>query len=84
MTHVTRTIPQRELRNSVSQVLKEVAAGATVRVTVAGRPVADLVPIVERRHFVSRDIVMRILRETPLDTGFEADVAGAIDDRVPE
>jgi prevent-host-death family protein len=43
-----REIPQRELRNSVSDVLRQVEAGASLRVTVRGRPVADLVPVAAR------------------------------------
>ena len=38
-------IPQRELRNDVSTVLRRVMAGEQLRVTVAGRDAADLVPI---------------------------------------
>jgi prevent-host-death family protein len=45
-----RTIPQRELRNNVSEVLRQVQAGAHLRITVNGRPVADLVPVRERRR----------------------------------
>jgi len=40
-------IPQRELRNDVSGVLRRVMAGERLRVTVAGRDAADLVPIEE-------------------------------------
>jgi len=40
-----RRIPQRELRNDVSAVLRQVMAGEQLRVTVAGRDAADLVPI---------------------------------------
>jgi prevent-host-death family protein len=38
-------IPQRELRNDVSAVLRRVMGGEQLRVTVAGRDAADLVPI---------------------------------------
>jgi prevent-host-death family protein len=38
-------IPQRELRNDVSAVLRRVMAGEQLRVTVAGRDAADLVPV---------------------------------------
>lgn len=70
-----RTIPQRELRNNVAGVLREVEAGATVRVTVSGRAVADLVPVAESRVFVPWDVVATIIREAPLDRGFQQDVA---------
>lgn len=39
-----RTIPQRELRNNVSAVLREAQAGTCFTITVRGRPVARLVP----------------------------------------
>lgn len=42
------TIPQKELRNQVSEVLRRVEAGETLTVTVAGREVAELSPV--RRH----------------------------------
>ena len=38
------TIPQRELRNDVSAVLRRVEAGEEFVVTVSGRPVAELRP----------------------------------------
>ncbi len=42
-----RTIPQRELRNDVSAVLREAQAGTCFTITVRGRPVARLVPFTE-------------------------------------
>lgn len=39
-----RIIPQRELRNRVSAVLREVERGGTFTVTVRDRPVARLIP----------------------------------------
>jgi prevent-host-death family protein len=38
----------RELRNDVSAVLRRVEGGARYRVTLRGRPVADLVPVSSR------------------------------------
>ena len=43
-----RTIPQKVLRNEVSEVLRRVEGGEELIVTVAGRPVAELRPL--RRH----------------------------------
>lgn len=43
------TIPQKELRNQVGDVLRRVEAGEHMIVTVAGRPVAELTPIYRRR-----------------------------------
>lgn len=42
------TIPQRELRNDVSAVLRRVEAGEEFVVTVSGRPVAELRPVRDR------------------------------------
>jgi len=39
------TIPQRELRNNVGEVLRRAEAGERVVVTVDGRPVAELGPV---------------------------------------
>ena len=39
------TIPQRELRNNVGEVLRRAEAGERIVVTVDGRPVAELGPV---------------------------------------
>jgi prevent-host-death family protein len=44
-----REIGVRELKANLSNVLRRVEAGEQVRVTVRGRPVADLVPLGSRR-----------------------------------
>lgn len=43
------TIPQKELRNQVAEVLRRVEAGEEIVVTVAGRPSAELRPVSGRR-----------------------------------
>ncbi|BBZ10537.1 type II toxin-antitoxin system Phd/YefM family antitoxin [Mycobacterium branderi] len=43
------TIPQKELRNNVGEVLRRAEAGEEITVTVAGRPVAQLGPATPRR-----------------------------------
>ena len=45
-------IPARDLRNDVSGVLRRVQAGERLRVTVSGRPVAELVPLARRPRSV--------------------------------
>lgn len=80
-----RQIAQRELRNNVSAVLREVERGQTVRVTVRGRPVAELVPVSARQEYFSPADVERIVRDAPLDSQFVADVetlAGATIDEL--
>ncbi|HUY06733.1 MAG TPA: type II toxin-antitoxin system prevent-host-death family antitoxin [Acidimicrobiales bacterium] len=41
-------IPARDLRNDVSAVLRRVEHGERLRVTVSGRPVAELLPLPTR------------------------------------
>jgi prevent-host-death family protein len=79
-----RTIPQRELRNRISQVLREVEAGEGMRITVDGRPVADLIPIGGmRRTFVPKDDILGIIQRAALDRNFTRDcssVSATIDE----
>jgi prevent-host-death family protein len=39
------TIPQKELRNHVGEVLRRAEAGERITITVSGRPVAQLGPV---------------------------------------
>ena len=84
-----RHIPQRELRNSVSAILRAAEAGQTFTVTVHGRPVARVVPPGEPgrpRTDVDRETIRGILA-LPLDADLatELDEAEApLDDPWPE
>lgn len=75
------TIPQKELRNQVSEVLRRVEAGETLTVTVAGREVAELSPV--RKHrWVSGSALNRVW-QGPAPRDFERDIAtmgGSVDD----
>jgi len=77
-----RTIPQRELRNDIGRILREVEGGETIEVTVDGRPVARLVPIEGRRTWVPWEVVEKIRREAPLDPGFAKDIDDAVGDTI--
>jgi len=79
-----RTIPQRELRNDISRVLREVEGGESFEVTVDGRPVAKIVPIPQRRTFVPWEEVEKLIREAPLDPDFARDVDDALDQTIDE
>jgi prevent-host-death family protein len=57
------TIPQKELRNNVGDVLRRAEAGEEFTITVAGRPVAELGPA-RRRRWVSGADLARVW-ETP-------------------
>ncbi|MGZ8652739.1 MAG: type II toxin-antitoxin system Phd/YefM family antitoxin [Actinomycetota bacterium] len=83
MSKPDRTIPPRELRNHIGKVLREVEEESrTIRVTVDGRPVADLVPVSHRRTSVPWSELMRIIDETPVDAGFAEDAR--IDERIAD
>lgn len=66
------TIPQKELRNQVSEVLRRVEAGETLTVTVAGRPVAELSPV--RRHRWVSGPALRRVWLGPVPQGLEDDL----------
>jgi len=79
-----KNIAQRERRNRISSVLREVEAGSRMRVTVDGRPVAELLPLEgARRTFVPREDLVTLLRQAPLDREFARDIA-AIDATIAE
>lgn len=55
---MSKTIPQRDLRNENAKVIDAVAAGETFIVTRNGEPVAELRPVRQaRRTFITRDEV---------------------------
>lgn len=60
-------IPARELRNDVSGVLRRVEAGEHLRVTVSGRPVAELVPLARRPASVDWDEFVRDIEDWRAD-----------------
>ncbi len=68
----TRDVPQRQLRNDTAGVLRAVERGDRVRVTVHGRPVAELVPLARPATFVPFAEIERALTgllapDDPLD-----------------
>lgn len=82
----SHTIPQRELRNNVADVLRRAEAGAEFTITVRGRPVARLGPAdrpPERQLDVDRDTFQAILAATPVDDRYAADLAASRDAEEP-
>lgn len=74
-----RRIPQRELRNQSSAILRAAEAGEEFVITVDGRPVATLGPYARGRWVVA-DKVRAILR-TPTDPELLKDLRKHADDR---
>ena len=79
---MTKTIPQRELRNENAKVIDAVAGGETFIVTRNGEPVAELRPMHSgRRMFISREEVAELATASiRIDRSlFRADLDRAID-----
>jgi prevent-host-death family protein len=68
-------IPSRDLRNDVSGILRRVEAGERLRVTVSGRPVAELVPLARRPRFIAWSEFFRGSEEWRADPGLARDLA---------
>jgi prevent-host-death family protein len=66
------TIPQKELRNNVAEVLRRAEAGEELTITVSGRPVASLGPVRSRRWVPSSQLAE--LWGAPADPALEADL----------
>jgi prevent-host-death family protein len=66
------SIPQKELRNNVGEVLRRAEAGEQLTITVAGRPVAQLGPAYTRQWVPSAQLAD--LWATPADPTLEKDL----------
>jgi prevent-host-death family protein len=66
------TIPQKELRNNVGEVLRRAEGGERMTVTVSGRPVAELGPVRARTwvHIAELADLWRL----PVDADLSADL----------
>ncbi len=68
------TIPQKELRNNVGEVLRRAEAGERITITVAGRPVAQLGPTERRQWVTGTDL--RAIWQTPAPQTLAEDLTG--------
>jgi prevent-host-death family protein len=66
------TIPQKELRNQVGEVLRRAEAGEQFTITVSGRPVAQLGPVRTRQWVPSAQLAD--LWATPPDPTLDKDL----------
>jgi prevent-host-death family protein len=67
------TIPQKELRNNIGEVLRRAEAGERITITVSGRPVAELGPTRKRQWVESGEL--HDLWTVPADTALDRDLA---------
>ena len=66
------TIPQKDLRNNVAEILRRAEAGEEFTITVSGRPVAELGPARTRQWVDSGRL--DDLWELPVDPSLERDL----------
>lgn len=76
---MSTSISVRDLRNTVSEVLRRVEGGERLTVTVDRRPVAELVPL-RRRRTVPRAEALAIVSRHAADRGLLDDVRGLMSD----
>jgi prevent-host-death family protein len=75
---MTTQIPVRELRNSVSDVLRRAESGEVFVVTVQGRPVARLAGIDSRPTSMPAATLLAALRRIPVDPSWEIELKGDV------
>ena len=73
-------IPLRDLRNDVSAVLRRVERGERLRVTVSGRPVAELVPLPSRPASVAWEAFVEGGEAWRADPGLARELAELLPD----
>ncbi|MGH9128845.1 MAG: type II toxin-antitoxin system Phd/YefM family antitoxin [Acidimicrobiales bacterium] len=73
------SISVRDLRNTVSEVLRRVEGGARLTITVDRRPVAEIVPL-RRRRTVPGTEALGIASRYAADRGLLEDVRGLLSD----
>lgn len=68
------TIPQKQLRNEIGEILRRAEAGEEFTITVSGRPVARLSPLGPRQWVPSEQL--QELWKLPVDPTFMRDIEG--------
>jgi prevent-host-death family protein len=75
------TIPARDLRNRTAEVLRRVEAGEEIEVLKDNRPVAKIVPLSRRRHWLpASEIISELARLGPDDTALREELRDALTD----
>ena len=72
---MSATIPARDLRNRTAEVLRRVAAGEEIEVLKDNRPVARIVPLARRSHWLpAAEVIHELARLGPDTTGLAAEL----------
>ncbi len=74
---MARSVSVRELRNTMSEVLRQVEGGERLTVTVDRRPIAEIVPL-PRRRAVPLAEALAVLARQPADRRLVGDLRGAL------
>jgi prevent-host-death family protein len=67
------TIPQKQLRNEIGEILRRAEAGEVFTITVSGRPVAELRPLEGTRQWVPSES-LQDLWKLPVDEKLASDI----------
>jgi antitoxin (DNA-binding transcriptional repressor) of toxin-antitoxin stability system len=73
-------VASRELRNNTRDVLRRVASGEEVTITVAGQPVAELHRVGRRPRWMSRSEFVRRFAGTQADAALAAELRDLVPD----
>ena len=74
-------VASRDLRNHTAEILRKVADGGRVTITVNGTPVAELAPVTAaRRASMPRRELVTLLARRQADPGLTADLAALAGD----
>ena len=68
---VATTIPQRELRNQAGAVLRRAEQGERFTITVDGRPVAELGPLLGAQEPATLADLATLIERTPVDAAWK-------------
>lgn len=68
----------RDLRNDTSGVLRRVEQGERLRITVSGRPVAEIIPLPRRRRFISWAALSQTLATARADARLADDLRATL------
>ena len=77
-------IPARDLRNDISAVLRRVERGEHLRVTVSGRPVAELIPLPSRPESIPWNAFIRDSDRWRADPGLARELADLLPERTDD